>query len=110
MPNYGYGLPKPKPPTKPDTNTFNSEADRKEGVVTTLNVTVPHSAYFFSTRPLDIMFEQTILRRPYTVEKVKIFGGAGKVTQLELGLRATDDSTGLPPQLTTTADFWNTVL
>jgi hypothetical protein len=110
VPNFGKGIPKPKPPTKSATSTFTTEKERKEGVITTLSVTVVHSAYFFSVRPEDIFFEQTTSGRAYSVEKFKISGGAGKVTQLEIGLRLTDTSEGKKPPPAKFQDFWSTLL
>lgn len=70
------------------SNTFTSDKDRKDGSITTLNITVPHTSYWHSIRPEDVCFSRSGL--PFAVEKVKISGGTGKVTQCEVSMRLTD--------------------
>lgn len=69
------------------SNVFVSDKQEK-GIVTTLSVVVPHTAYWLSIRPQDICYTKSGI--PFTVEKVKLSGGSGKVTQCEIAMRLTD--------------------
>jgi hypothetical protein len=90
---------------------FNTDKDKKQGTVTTLTVTVPHSAYWFTIKPQDICISQTNEPVGYFVERVKITGGTGKVTQCELQLVLTDQSTTIPiPKQIGFSDYFDIVL
>jgi hypothetical protein len=90
---------------------FNIDKNKKQGTVTTLSVTVPHSAYWFTIKPQDICISQTNVPVGYFVERVKISGGTGKVTQCELQLILTDQGTIVPtPKQIDFPDYFQTFL
>jgi hypothetical protein len=100
-----------RPPIKPQpANVFNTESDKKDGAITTLNITVVHSSYYFSIRPEDILYDQTGLGRAWSVEKVKLNGGSGKVSQCELSLKLTDTTSGSRPAPVKFQELFSTVL
>jgi hypothetical protein len=90
---------------------FNTDKNRKQGTITTLSVTVPHSSYWFTIKPQDICISQTNVPVGYFVERVKITGGTGKVTQCELQLVLTDQGTAIPvPKQISFPDYFDIIL
>lgn len=86
---------------------FSSEK-KTTGVVTTLSVTVCHSAYWLTIRPLDICIDRS--SRAFSVERVKVSGGVGKVSVLEMNMRIAETSTKTTLSPVNWKTYWEQVL
>lgn len=89
------------------TKVLSSEK-KTEGIVTTLTITVCHSAYWLTVRPGDICVTRDNLA--FSVERVTLEGGAGKVTVAEIIMRLAETNTPLTAAAVNWETYWGTVL